>query len=90
MFEEMKTFISKETEVNFDGWSCLTALVLPNVRSRADLKENVKQFNHKVITSSDNILSVLNIHDKFDVEPSLHNRVPSPNHIVNKTNRNIF
>ena len=68
MFEEMKTFISKETEVNFDGWSCLTALVLPNVRSRADLKENVKQFNHKVITSSDDILSVLNIHDKFDVD----------------------
>ena len=68
MFEEMKTFISKETEVDFNGWSCLTALVLPNVISRADLKENVKQFNHKVITSSDDILTVLNLRAEFDVD----------------------
>ena len=62
MFKEITEYISSRAPgVDFDNWNCFTALVLPNMKSQADLHENLKEFKHTVITSSDDICTELKL-----------------------------
>ena len=61
MFEEITTYISSKENLSFAGWTCQTGLVLPNVKSKTDLKKNMMEFKHKVITSSDDMLTECNV-----------------------------
>ena len=62
MFKEITEYISSRAPgVDFDNWNCFTALVLPNMKSQADLHENMNKFKHIVITSSDDICTELKL-----------------------------
>ena len=62
MFKEITEYISsRATGVDFDNWTYSSALILPNIESQADLHENLKEFKHNVITSSDDICTELKL-----------------------------
>ena len=66
MFKEITEYISsRATGVDFDNWTYLTALILPNIKSQADLPEHLKELKLNVITSSDDICTELKLDNEL-------------------------